>query len=234
MEKYALMFSGGKDSFALLQLWHDKWDETLVIWVNSGAAYPETQEMMNKVKKVVPHFLEIKTNQPQQIEMNGYPSDIVPMTYTNIGQSVSGQRQVKIQSAFDCCSANLWQPAANAISLLGIKYVVRGQRKEEMRTSPIQHGEVVNGITYLFPLQDWNEVDVDRYLQVHNIPLPAYYSQGETKSRDCWNCTGYLDEQITRIHNLPELQRNVVLGRLQQIRVAVEHDSKALKSLTKE
>lgn len=233
MHKYALMFSGGRDSIVLLHVWKEKLNDTLVIWVNSGAAYPETQQMMWQIKKQVPHFLEIKSNQPKQIEENGYPSDVIPMSHTTIGQLVSGLRKTKIQSAFDCCNANLWKPAAKAIELLGIKTVVRGQRKEEGRTSPVRDGDVINGVTYLFPLESWTLKQVNEYVNRNNIVLPSYY-QTEKTSRDCWSCTGYVNEQVDRINNLPEPLRNNVLARLKEIRIAVEYESKELNSLTKE
>jgi len=231
MHKYALMFSGGRDSIVLLHLWRDKLDDTLVIWVNSGAAYPETIELMKMIRKMCPHFLEVKSNQPKQIEMNGFPSDVVPISHTLMGNLVSGSTQIKVQSAYDCCNANLWQPAANAIRLLGIKNVVRGQRLEEGRTSPVRDGDVINGVTYVFPLQSWTLKQVNEYVIAHNIVLPSYY-ETEKSSRDCWSCTGYLNEQVERINNLSEPQKTEIRNRLQQIRIAVEYETKALNLLT--
>ena len=43
-EKIALMFSGGRDSLACLELYRDYLDKMTLIWVNTGANFPEIED----------------------------------------------------------------------------------------------------------------------------------------------------------------------------------------------
>src|SRR5262245_51882252 len=111
-----------------------KLDRTLVCWVNTGAAYPTTIAQMEELKKTVPHFLEIKSNQAKQIETDGYPTDLVPLLSTPLGREVvpqSSNRFYKVQDSFRCCGANIWLPLHKAMQENGIKKVIRGQKNTD-------------------------------------------------------------------------------------------------------
>jgi len=60
--KIYLSFSGGKDSIACLHLVKDYLDKVVVVWVNTGANFPEIEQMMREVKSIVTHFHEIKND----------------------------------------------------------------------------------------------------------------------------------------------------------------------------
>lgn len=228
----ALQFSGGKDSLACLYLYQQEWDEILVCWTNTGAAYPETVEYMRKWAERLPHFLEIKTNQPEQIARNGYPTEVVPLNYTPIGRSiVKGAEAFRVQPHFACCSENIWLPMHTEMKRRGIKRIIRGQRRDERRTAPIENGHVdADGIEYVFPLEDWTEQQVFAYLEEVGAEIPPYYATEKT-SRDCWDCTAYLDENIERIRNLPDEKRAEVKRRLGVIEAAVESELKLLREI---
>jgi 3'-phosphoadenosine 5'-phosphosulfate sulfotransferase (PAPS reductase)/FAD synthetase len=231
----ALQFSGGKDSLAILHMHRDMLGEIVVVWVNTGATYPEVQREMAKVAKKVPHFLVVKGNQQENIRLNGYPSDIVPVRYSPQGRAfVKSAEQFKIQSAFDCCNSNMWQPLARAMKLMGIKRVIRGQRADERYKNPyVTNGSVIDGIEYVLPLETWTAEQVFQYLRNNDVKLPDYYSD-ETTSHDCWSCTAYLDSYQNRIKNLPPAARGEVLRRLGEIRQAIEAESAPLKRLLTE
>ena len=229
----ALQFSGGKDSLATLHLWDAMHglDSTLVMWVNTGQAYDEVIEVMRKTKARVPHFLEIKSDVTASIKRHGYPSDIVPIINTSIGLATNPTfRGPMIQSWASCCGENIWAPLHQAVMDRGIKCVVRGQRTDELMTSPIQSGFVDQfGIEYIMPLETWSAAEVFQYLRENNIDSPEYYAKGETTSRDCWSCTAYMHHgSIDRINDLPLAKRRVVKSRLQEIRVAVEREHKGI------
>jgi 3'-phosphoadenosine 5'-phosphosulfate sulfotransferase (PAPS reductase)/FAD synthetase len=221
----ALEFSGGKDSLACLYLWREKLDETVVLWVNTGDAYPETIEQMQRVREWVPNFHEVRADQPRVIEHYGFPSDVVPVLNTPLGQACTREPGVRIQSFMDCCARNIWIPMHEAVKALGVTRVVRGQRNDERRTAPIRSGHVEDGIEYLFPIEDWSEREVYEYLQSVDAPIPDYYQQERT-SRDCMHCTAYLDESSERIRNLPKIQRDIVLHRIRAIAAAVRAESR--------
>ena len=70
-----LEFSGGKDSIACLMLLKDELHDITVLWADSGDAFPETVEQMEKVREMCPNFQIAKGNQPELIKENGYPAD---------------------------------------------------------------------------------------------------------------------------------------------------------------
>ena len=230
----ALQFSGGKDSLALLHLWRNKLDRTLVCWVNTGASYPETLKQMRQLKETVPHFLEITSDQPSQVEKDGYPVDLVPLPFTPLGREMVGEpynKLVRLQDSFRCCSAKIWAPMAQAMKANKITTVLRGQKNSDKYKTTYRSGYVEDGITYIFPLETWTDEQVFEYLKTNNVSLPDHYARGEKKSHDCWSCTGYLDEDAGRIANLPPNKRQEVLLRLDIINAAIQHQAEPLKQI---
>ena len=137
-EKIALMFSGGRDSIACLELYRAYLDKITVVWVNTGANFPEIEEYMDQLN--VPNFVEVRTNQPLSIELNGHPVDVLPVNYSSIGQAVTSHKNIKLRTYFDCCAENQWIPAHLKIEELGITCVIRGQRQAESHKNPIKSG----------------------------------------------------------------------------------------------
>jgi phosphoadenosine phosphosulfate reductase len=220
----ALQFSGGKDSLACLYMYRKQWDNLTVVWVNTGAAYPEVIEYMQGWKKKLPNFVEIKTDQPGQIDRYGWPSDVVPLRYTAMANVVDETPPYLIQGWIACCSENIWMPMYKAMHDLGVKRVIRGQRNEERRKGSLRNSHVVDGIEYVYPIETWTREEVFAYLRKVKAEIPEYYAKEDT-SRDCWDCTAFLDENRRRIENLPEFKREIVIGRLHKIAQAVKAES---------
>lgn len=198
-EKVALMFSGGKDSIACLHLIKNYLDKTTVVWVNTGASFPEIEALMEETRQQVPHFLEIKTNQPESIKSKGYPVDVVPVNYTVLGQSVTSIKDFKVRSYFECCAENFWLPCDAEVRKLGITGVIRGQRQSERHRAPIKSGYVENGIEYNFPIETWSDSDVIDYLKSKDVVIDERLSMSHS-SLDCWNCTAYMAESKDRFN----------------------------------
>jgi phosphoadenosine phosphosulfate reductase len=196
-EKVALMFSGGKDSIACLHLIKDYLDKTTVVWVNTGASFPEIEDLMEETRAIVPNFLEIRTNQPQSVKSKGYPVDVVPVNYTDLGQAVTGIKDFKVRSYFECCSENFWIPCDAEIRKLGITGVIRGQRASEKHRAPIQSGHIENGIEYNFPIEAWSDSEVIDYLRSKDVVIDERLSMAHS-SLDCWNCTAYMADSTDR------------------------------------
>lgn len=196
-EKVALMFSGGKDSLACLHLVKDYLDKTIVVWVNTGANFPEIEQMMREIKAIVTHFHEIKTDQPSSIKANGYPVDVVPVNYTKLGQSVTSIKDFKLRSYFECCAENFWIPCDAEMRKLGVTGVIRGQRNSEAHRAPIKSGYVENGIEYHLPIESWSDSEVIDYLRSKDVVINERLSMAHS-SLDCWNCTAYMAESSER------------------------------------
>jgi 3'-phosphoadenosine 5'-phosphosulfate sulfotransferase (PAPS reductase)/FAD synthetase len=190
-----LQFGGGKDSLACLTLLKDQLEHITVLWMNTGAAFPETIELMERVRSQVPHFLEVKADVFGDIARHGWPSDVVPTSATAWGRAIRGETGIVIRPWVECCHNNIWRPMDVAARNLGAKRIYRGQRLSEHYKSPIRSGTVVDGVEYVFPLEGWSEQQVFDYLRANHVEVPAYYEQ-TTTSLDCWNCTAFLDAKI--------------------------------------
>jgi phosphoadenosine phosphosulfate reductase len=198
-EKVALMFSGGKDSIVCLHLIKDYLHKTTVVWVNMGASFPEIEELMEETRAKVPHFLEIKTNQPESVKARGYPVDVVPVNYTVLGQAVTSVKDLKVRSYFECCSENFWIPCDAEVRRLGITGVIRGQRQSEGHRAPVKSGHIENGIEYNFPIEAWSDSEVIDYLKSKDVVIDERLSMAHS-SLDCWNCTAYMAESAERFN----------------------------------
>lgn len=232
-EKIALMFSGGRDSIACLELYRAYLDKITVVWVNTGANFPEIEEYMDQLN--VPNFVEVRTNQPLSIELNGHPVDVLPVNYSSIGQAVTSHKNIKLRTYFDCCAENQWIPAHLKIEELGITCVIRGQRQAESHKNPIKSGEVLDGVEYVFPILNWSDQDVLEYLKSKNIEITERLSMSHS-SLDCWNCTAYVADSKERFEyikkhypqehekvvNLLKKIDNVVTAELSKIRQITE------------
>lgn len=186
-----LQFSGGKDSLACLYLLKPQWLTLHVVWANTGAAFPETLEQMQRMRELIPHFHELQTQ--QNIEAEGYPVDVLPIAHTRIGQRYEGTAGRLFQSRYTCCGSALWLPMQQFMKTLGAKIIVRGEKRCDQKGSGLTNGAVVDGIEYRFPLADWSDTDVYAYLKEQGVALPPNYGSMST-GLDCWNCTAYLDE----------------------------------------
>jgi len=225
-----LQFSGGKDSLAVLMLCQKVWDEICVVWVNTGAAYSDVVDYMDMWERRLPHFFVVESNQPEQIRENGWPVDVVPVNRTRYAANFMGCKGCRFQSYLDCCKENIWLPMHDASMRIlndGVaeeKFILRGQRDADTRKAPARSGDVVDGVTYLFPIQDWTDEQVWQYLKDVKAPIPPYYAEGEKTSRDCWDCTAYVKDNGARIQALPEHKRAIVEFRLAQLRQAVQEE----------
>jgi phosphoadenosine phosphosulfate reductase len=195
----ALQFGGGKDSLACLHLLEECWDSILVAWLNTGAAFPETIELMKRIAAKVPHFLEVRTDVCADIDAFGWPVDVVPIGHTEFGWLTTGRKTLKLRGWNDCCGANFWRPMHQAMVDRGVKTIIRGQRLAEHYKSPVRSGAVIGGIEHVFPLESWSEAEVFAFLRARNVEIPAYYAELHT-SLDCWCCTAYLDAKAAQLH----------------------------------
>lgn len=227
----ALHFSGGIDSLALLWLMRAQWPELHVFWLNSGAAYPQTVAYMARIRHLVPHFHEVLGAQPFSIRHFGWPVDAVPVHATREGRALHGTAGRVFQSYLQCCSRSLWEPMRLAMAAHSVTDVYRGQRQDDRRKAPVRSGVTDEfGVTYHFPLEDWTREQVFAYCRSECPDLiPDYYAAGEASSRDCWNCTAYLDDNVARIRALPPQRRVIVLEVLRDWRAEVDRTMEVMK-----
>jgi 3'-phosphoadenosine 5'-phosphosulfate sulfotransferase (PAPS reductase)/FAD synthetase len=212
-DRVALMFSGGRDSIACLHLVKPYMDKVTVVWANTGANFPEIESYMDVVRSQVPRFLEVFTDQAKSIEANGYPTDVLPISYVQFGQLLTSPKPIKLRASYDCCAENFWNPVEAKIRELGMTGVIRGQRADEFYRSPVVSGHVYNGVEYVFPISDWSSEDVLSYLREQGEEITERLQMAHS-SLDCWNCTAFLSGSEDRMKyvkkHYPEKYEKVV------------------------
>ena len=223
-----LAFSGGKDSLACWYLC--KHLNPVVLWVNTGKGYPETLEIVNEVRSQAFEFVEIETDQQKQNNEWGFPSDIVPINFTNLGMTFSGNKQVKVQSYLGCCFENIINPMMQKCKEIGITELIRGQRLGESHKSTAVDGTVVDGIKFLQPIETWSKQQVFDYLLEQRGSLPEHYSIDHS-SLDCYDCTAFLEHSADRIewtkHRHPDLYE-IYSKRMDALKMTLQPSLKAM------
>ena len=196
-----LFFSAGKDSLALLLLMQPYWDRITVVWSNPGNPHAETSAYMGRIRELVPHFVEVRGDQPEWIKRNGWPVDVVPVKASSAGAIGYEAPAVRMASYLDCCSANLWEPMRRYVIDTAPTLIIRGQRKDESPRNMMTDAEVtvLGTVTYWHPLHDWTAERVKDYIREQGWELPPFYDIGAESSPDCWNCTAYLDHNLSRL-----------------------------------
>jgi 3'-phosphoadenosine 5'-phosphosulfate sulfotransferase (PAPS reductase)/FAD synthetase len=219
-----LQFSGGVDSLACLELLKNE-RGLHVVTVSTDGSYPERDSYLKMVSDRHPHTPFFTIPSQRKLAEHGRPVDVVPMRYTGIGNMVEGT-PVKYQSAFECCSRGFWEPMNDTMIKMGATTIYRGQRMDDVLKAPIADGYVENGVTYSLPIYYWTRQQVLHYVKV-NCPdlVPPYYDT-ELTSRDCWDCTAYLRDNVARIRNLPKEQYITVNSILEQWRQDVNQETR--------
>lgn len=219
-ERIALQLSGGRDSIACLYLLRPYWDSLTVYWCDTGAAYPETTALIARLADMVPHFARIEGRQPQVIEHFGMPSDIVPVSATPVGRMVGGDGPL-LQDRYSCCALSMMLPTQERMLADGITLIIRGQKNTDPLKSPVQSGDVIDGVEYLFPIEDWDARQVMTFLREQGAPIPRFYEMLNA-APDCMTCSAWWEEgamaYLKRYHHT-QYQEN--LGRLATINAAV-------------
>ena len=190
----ALWFSGGKDSLACLHLLRERWSDLTVLWANTGKNFPEVLETIEKVRALVPHFVEIATDRDAQNDLHGLPSQLVPIRATRYGAFATGKpARILVQPYLDCCGMNISVPLFEWCKANGVDTIYRGQRADEDHRSPAADGTVVEEIRFLHPLERWTAEQVNSYLADQMGVLPEHLRFAHS-SMDCYDCTAYLEK----------------------------------------
>jgi phosphoadenosine phosphosulfate reductase len=138
---------------------------------------------------------------------------------------------VRVQDYLSCCSRVLFTPLTEFLREYEATLVIRGQRVSEPMKGPVRSGDVVDGVEYLMPLEQWSEAEVFEFLESRGVVVPAFYSE-VAHSLDCWSCTAFLDQSLDKLDYLkrrhPE-KWTVVAERLSALEYAIDEELQSIK-----
>lgn len=198
-ERVALQFSAGKDSLACLKLLKPYWNRIVVLWANGGNPYPETVEYMDDVWQKVPNLVELVGEQREWTLQHGMPVDVMPVSASAFGPSMSAKPAPLVQPFNQCCAHNLWNPMAKWIMDNNVTGLIRGQKNADSLKPPYHSGDMLGDIELFHPIESWTDEQVYEFL---GEDIPASYKRGLTSSLDCMNCTAYVKENKNRLKDL--------------------------------
>jgi phosphoadenosine phosphosulfate reductase len=209
IEQVVCTFSGGKDSLvathytleSLRRVDIPKW----VVWVDTTVMIPGVREFVIEVSKKLGWNLQILS--PKRTF-----EDFVLYGYGN-GSRGWGMPTIKRRW---CCFALKLEPIARFCSeLRGRVACVTGLRREEsIRRRDYQQvyftaredkrlGLKRTEVWNYSPIIHWTGEQVERYIEVHNLPKPPWYEKG-IKETCCCGCYSTLRELIAVAKNYPE------------------------------
>lgn len=212
-QRVALQFSSGKDSAACLYLLEEFWNRLDVVWCNPGNPTKETLKYMEKIRKMVPNFVEVRGRQPHWIREHGYPADVLPYEATGMAAASSYPKLAKFCPTEACCTANMWVPMLQYLEKSGYTGVVRGQKLADKMKTSLRSGDVVAGVEYLLPVESWSDAEVFSFL---GDRTPDSYRRGLKSSLDCANCTGYVQSHGDWAKDLLKTEPEIGLEVLEQ------------------
>jgi 3'-phosphoadenosine 5'-phosphosulfate sulfotransferase (PAPS reductase)/FAD synthetase len=201
-----LQLSGGVDSLACLLLLKGEPD-LMVLSVLTDGAYESSIEYLFKLQAEFAGVKFVTFQTERKLPEYGQPVDVVPLRWTALGQLSRGSQDTRYQDAFSCCHRAIWEPLDKISRGLGATTIFRGQRNDDRLRSPMNDGDVDRGVTLRFPIATWTRQRVLAFID-RTAPhlMPPGYDEGEKTSRDCWDCTAYLGDNMHRIANLPPEQ----------------------------
>lgn len=206
-EKIALELSGGKDSLAVLHLLKDYLKKITVYWCNAGDPDPSVLKSLDWAQTIAPNFVEIRTDVQAFRRRFGAAASVVPIS----------DKVFPIISDQICCMHNIMIPMDAKVRGDGNTLIIRGQKASDADKGQLSSGDWVDGVEFLYPIENWTDADVMTYLISNDVPIPKVYRYS-SHGIDCLHCSGwwkhdhmeYLKDNHPRVHTEVTLARRAI------------------------
>jgi phosphoadenosine phosphosulfate reductase len=203
-KRIAFQFSGGKDSIAALFLMKPYWDRFTVYFCDTGDCLVETVNIVEKVSKLVPRFETVQGRVEEVRAKFGWPTDVLPWTSAQAAHNSNVGFSVLLQDRVSCCFRSIMLPLHERMLADSITLIIRGQKDSDKMKGRFRSGDVVDGIEFLYPVQNWTDGESFAYMRLNGIEPQRFYTEGMKHSGDCASCTAWCDddrgEYLKRYH----------------------------------
>jgi hypothetical protein len=188
--RVALLFSGGKDSRAMIELFRPYLGGIIVYHNDTGDLWPETREYVAKVAETIPHFRRIETNAPAWIETVAIPSPLQPVDRSPLMSAMDGNRRRPVVSPLECCSSNQWRPISERVAANGMTLVIHGQRDCDYAAAGPVAWPLPEGIEEWPAISSWTDAQVFAYLDARGIERARFATENgrAPPGPDCATC----------------------------------------------
>lgn len=193
-ERVGFQFSGGKDSVAALLLLLNFWDRMTIYFCDSGDSLPETLTIVDRIAGLVPRFERITGRVHEVRETWGLPVDLLPWTSAYAAHHHNTGSTPLMQDRVACCSRSIMAPLHERMIEDGITLIIRGQKDEDRYKGVFRSGDVVDGVEFLYPVQDWTDEQCFSLMRESGIEPQRFYAEGLTHSSDCATCTAWCED----------------------------------------
>lgn len=159
----SVSFSGGKDSTVLLDLVGKERNDIFVLFIESGATFPDTEKCID--------FYARK-----------YNVVVVPSTYTY--QEIYKMREKKDISNAQWMEWIVYEPVRQFVKdykidlqCIGLRAKESKRRQMRFRVYPHERIQQVTGVGTFYPLKDWSYADIWTYIYENKLRYNTLYDK---------------------------------------------------------
>ena len=177
-----LMFSGGKDSLALLHLAKLAGISPTVVWINTGFAFAETETFIRET--VARYGFELEETPHDLMAVwreHGLPSRIMPES--RLAYLKDDRDRPAIRHWMHCC----FRRGQNWLSHLprGSRLLIGQKSCDPM--AGLTRSQPARGASKVMPIWNWSDENVLAFLDAEAVPLPVSYAD-VSSSLECRVC----------------------------------------------